>query len=84
MIVASIDVALASMIFAPPGCCIIALVGKHERGNYFYYSKLAGVLGCRLFYVLGELAGEGSRPIHPDYIININGVHGTLINVCKP
>ncbi|MDP0590135.1 MAG: glycosyltransferase family 61 protein [Candidatus Endonucleobacter bathymodioli] len=77
-IIAPIGAALINMIFATEGCKVFALVGKYDYGNYYYYSNLAGVLGCEFYYVLGEPVTAGGQDMHFDYTVDIEGLRASL------
>ncbi|WP_421548526.1 glycosyltransferase family 61 protein [Pseudomonas sp. QD4] len=70
VIIAPVGAALANMIFAPPGCTIIALAPYYDQASYFYYSNLSGALGHTIHYVLGQQASDKQHPIHRNYTID--------------
>ncbi len=78
VIVAPVGASLANMIFAKPGCKIIALAPYFSDGNYYYYSNLAGVLGHELCYYLGVPKEGGGHPRHRDYAVDLGGLQEEL------
>lgn len=78
IIIAPVGATLANMIFAPSGCKIVVLSPYYEEANYFYYTNLAGVLGHKLYYVLGPQTGQSLHPIHRNYSIDVVVLGETL------
>lgn len=78
-VVGSVGAALANIIFSTPGCQIIALAPYYENANYYYFSNLMGVLGHRLYYVLGPQEENASvHPFHRNYSIDLDALHDGL------
>jgi capsular polysaccharide biosynthesis protein len=78
IIVAPVGATLANMIFAPPGCKVVVLSPYYDEANYFYYTNLAGVLGHKLYYVLGPQTDQSLHPIHRNYSIDVAVLGETL------
>lgn len=81
IIVAPVGASLANMIFAPPGCIVVVLSPYYDEANYFYYSNLAGILGHRIYYVLGPQVNNGQHPMHRSYSIDADTLSKTLESV---
>lgn len=78
LIVAPVGAALANMIFAPPGCRIVALAPYYADASYFYFTNLAGVLGHKLHFVLGSQVDKKRHPMHQDYRIEAGDLLAAL------
>jgi capsular polysaccharide biosynthesis protein len=62
---------LANMIFAPPGCRILAYTAFTPHANWTYWPTVANALGHRLHYLFGQAIGVPAHPAHPDCAIDI-------------
>lgn len=83
VIVAPIGAALANMIFAGPGCRILALSPHYKNANYYFYSNLAAVLKFTLFYLVGRQSDQHGHPMHRGYLINIDELEYALDSLAK-
>lgn len=78
LIIAPIGAALANMIFAPTGCNIIILSPYYEGASYNYYTRLAGVLGHKVTYILGSQVGANVQPMHRSYHVDVATLDSVL------
>jgi capsular polysaccharide biosynthesis protein len=81
VIVSPIGAALASTVFSPRACKIIALSPYYENANYYYFANLMNSLGHDLQYVLGEQIAKGPERnlLNRDYVIDIT-LLGRVLN----
>lgn len=78
IIVAPIGAALANMIFARPGCRLLALSPYYKNANYYYYSNLAAALKIPFSYLLGRQGDEHGHPMHRSYSIKLDELERAL------
>ncbi|MDR2827529.1 MAG: glycosyltransferase family 61 protein [Candidatus Adiutrix intracellularis] len=73
-----IGAGLVNMIFAKPGCKILAMSPDNEVANYNFYNNLASVLGHELYFVLGRTFNKKIHPVHRNYKILIDDLKTVL------
>jgi hypothetical protein len=82
-VVAPVGAALANLIFAPPGCKVIALGPHYRDADCYYFSNLLGVLGHKLYYVLGpQVYQPNVHRLHRDYMIDGLSLKEALHHIC--
>jgi capsular polysaccharide biosynthesis protein len=78
IIVAPVGAALANMIFASPGCRILALSPYYENANYYFYANLAAVLKLQFMYLLGSQSDPHGHPMHRSYSVELDVLERVL------
>jgi capsular polysaccharide biosynthesis protein len=75
VIVSQTGAGLMNMMFARPGCDIVALTTLTKVSNYFYFSIVAEMLGHRMHYVFGQKeASHADDDPHQAFCIAPGGV----------
>lgn len=78
IIISPIGAPLANIIFCPPGSRIIVLAPYYDGATYYYYSNLAGILGHKIYYVLGRQTSTKLHPNHRNYIADLVALDSVL------
>jgi hypothetical protein len=71
IIVSPTGAALANMIFAPRGARIVILAAANPALKYKYWQILAGMVDCKVTYVLGQALEEG---FHSNFTIEVSNL----------
>ena len=83
-VVAPIGAALANLIFAPPGCKVIALAPYYRNADYYYFSNMMGALGHELHFVLGpQIDAPDKHLLHRDYMVDLQALKLALERLCR-
>jgi len=74
IVVGSTGSALANIIFSKPSAQIIIMSSNHKDLPYWYWQNIACTVGCRVKYVLGDIARFSDLGIHADFQVNPSDV----------